>query len=141
VSFVLDTSVTMRWYFGDGTPQVMGYASRVLEAMKATKAVVPAIWSLEVTNVLARAEAEGLTSEARSEEFIGMIQRMEIVVDPASTSHALGNTLQLARRQKLSSYDASYLELAMREGLPLATLDDDLLKATKRAGVKRFDRK
>ena len=131
----------MRWYFGDGKPQELAYASRVLEAMKSTETVVPGIWSLEVANVLARAEAKDLGTEARSEAFVGMLQRMDIAIDGATSAQALGSTLQLARRYKLSAYDASYLELALREGLPLATLDDDLTKAAKRAGVKRFDTK
>ena len=64
---------------------------------------------------------------------------MDIAIDGATSAQALGSTLQLARRFKLSAYDASYLDLALREGLPLATLDEDLIKAAKRAGVKRFD--
>ena len=140
MSFVLDNSVTMRWYFGDGSAQEMAYATRVLEAMKSDEALVPAIWGLEVANVLARAEAKGLTSEARSEAFVGMLHRMEITIDPATAGHALGNTLHLARRFKLSAYDASYLEVALREGVALATLDVVLLKAARKAGVQRFDR-
>ena len=61
-----------------------------------------------------------------------------IAVDGATFAHALSDTLQLARRYKLSAYDASYLELALRQGIPLATLDADLLNAAKKAGVKKF---
>jgi predicted nucleic acid-binding protein len=63
---------------------------------------------------------------------------VDIEVDAATFAHALSGTVQLARRYKLSSYDASYLELALRSGLPLATLDEDLQKAAKKAGVKMF---
>jgi predicted nucleic acid-binding protein len=63
---------------------------------------------------------------------------VDIVVDAATIAHALSGTLQLARRYKLSAYDASYLELALRLGLPLATLDEDLQKAAKKAGIKKF---
>ena len=59
---------------------------------------------------------------------------MHITVDLSTAERALGDTLQLARRFKLSSYDASYLELALREGLPLATLDADLRNAMKQTG-------
>ena len=138
MSFVLDNSVTMRWFFGDGSPRDLAYASRVLDAMKADEALVPGLWGLEVANVLARAESAGLVSEARSETFIGMLQKLDISVDPATPAHALAATLQLARRHKLSAYDAAYLELALRTGLPLATLDEKLLKAARKAGVKRF---
>lgn len=64
---------------------------------------------------------------------------LNITADPATVSHALPETLNLARRYKLSCYDAAYLELALRAGLPLATLDADLEKAAKKAGVKRFE--
>jgi predicted nucleic acid-binding protein len=93
---------------------------------------------LEVANVIARAEAKGLVTEARSGAFLEMLQGVDIDVDPATFAQALSDTLQLARRYKLSSYDASYLELALRLGMPLATLDEDLQKAAKKAGVKRF---
>lgn len=138
MNFVLDNSVAMRWFFGDGKPQELAYAGNVLDAMKDTSALVPVTWGLEVSNVIARAEAKGLVTEARSEAFLELLQGIDIEVDAATFSHALSDTLQLARRYRLSAYDASYLELALREGLPLATLDEDLQKAAKRAGVKRF---
>jgi predicted nucleic acid-binding protein len=138
MNFVLDNSVVMRWFFGDGKPQELAYAGKVLDAMKGSSALVPVTWGLEVSNALARAEAKELVTEARSEAFLEMLQGVDIVVDTATFSHALSDTLQLARRYRLSAYDASYLELALREGLPLATLDEDLQKATKKAGVKRF---
>jgi predicted nucleic acid-binding protein len=138
LSFVLDNSITMRWFFGDSTPRDLAYASRILDAMKADEAVVPGLWGLEVANVLARAESIGLVSEARSETFIGMLQQLDISVDLATSAQALAATLQLARRHKISAYDAAYLELALRTGLALATLDEKLSKAARKAGVKRF---
>ena len=128
----------MRWFFGDGKPQEMVYAGKVLDAMKAASAQVPATWALEVANVIARAEAKGLVTEARSGAFLEMLKGVDIEVDAGTFARALSDTLQLARRYKLSSYDASYLELALRSGLPLATLDDDLQKAAKKTGVKMF---
>ncbi len=138
MSFVLDNSVTMRWFFGDGKPQELVYAGKVLDAMKQDNALVPVTWGLEVANVIARAEEKGLVTEARSDAFLEMLEGVDIDVDSATFGHALSDTLYLARRYKLSSYDASYLELALRLGLPLATLDEDLQKAAKKAGVKRF---
>ena len=138
MSFVLDNSVTMRWFFGDGKPQELAYAGKVLDAMKQDNALVPVTWGLEVANVIARAEAKGLVTEARSDAFLEMLEGVDIDVDSATFGHALSDTLHLARRYKLSSYDASYLELALRLGMPLATLDEDLQKAAKKAGVKRF---
>ena len=136
--FVLDNSVTMRWFFGDGKPQDLAYAGKVLDLMQEAQALVPATWGLEVANVIAKAEEKALVTEARSEAFLEMLEDVDIEADSATFAHALTDTLQLARRYKLSSYDASYLELALRLGLPLATLDEDLQKAAKKAGVKRF---
>ncbi|MEQ1680572.1 MAG: type II toxin-antitoxin system VapC family toxin [Nitrospira sp.] len=138
MSFVLDNSVTMRWFFGDGKPQDLAYAGRVLDAMQDAKALVPMTWGLEVANVIAKAEEQALVTEARSGAFLEMLEDVDIEVDAATFAHALSDTLQLARRYKLSAYDASYLELALRTGLPLATLDEDLQKAAKKAGVKKF---
>ena len=136
--FVLDNSVTMRWFFGDGKPQDLAYAGKVLDSMQEAQALVPATWGLEVANVIARAEEKALVTEARSGAFLEMLEDVDIEVDAATFAHALSDTLQLARRYKLSSYDASYLELALRLGLPLATLDEDLQKAARKAGVKKF---
>ena len=138
MNFVLDNSVTMRWFFGDGTPQELAYAGKVLDAMKVATAIVPTTWGLEVANVIARAEAKALVTEARSGAFLDMLDGVSIEVDAATFAHALQSTLQLARRYKLSAYDASYLELALRRGISLATLDEDLQKAAKKAGVKKF---
>lgn len=138
MSFVLDNSVTMRWFFGDGKPQELAYAAKVLDALKQDSALVPVTWGLEVANVIARAEAKGLVTEARSGVFLEMLEDVDIEVDAATSAHALSDTLQLARRYKLSAYDASYLELALRRGLALATLDEDLQRAAKKGGVKRL---
>ncbi len=138
--FVLDASVTMSWLLADGKPSSRSYAQVVLEAMKQpeTQAEVPVTWGLEVANVIGRAEAKGFVLEAQSKAFLEMLSGVQIVVDQATFSRALGETLNLARRYRLSSYDASYLELAMRAGISIATLDDELAKAALRAGVKRF---
>ncbi|MBE0510257.1 MAG: type II toxin-antitoxin system VapC family toxin [Chromatiales bacterium] len=138
--FVLDNSVVMRWLFGDGSDADNAYAQAVLQAMTDphTTALVPSVWPLEMANLLTKAESKGLLSEARSSAFVGVIQRMAIRVVPGTASHALGDTLQLARRFKLSSYDAAYLELALREGVPLATLDKELKRAAKKTGVELF---
>ena len=138
MNFVLDNSVTMRWFFGDGKPRELAYADKVLDAMKKASAIVPATWGLEVANVIARAEAKGLVTEARSAAFLEMLAGVDIEADTATFHHALSDTLQLARRYQLSAYDASYLELALRQGIPLATLDEDLQKAAKKAGIKKF---
>ncbi len=126
MSFVLDNSGCMRCFFGDGKPQELAYARRVLDAMQDPGAIVPVTSGLEISNVLAKAEAKGLVIEARSEAFLELLQGIDIEVDGTTHVHALSDTPQIARRYGLSSYDASYLEPPMRQGLPLATLDEGL---------------
>lgn len=135
--FVLDNSVVMRWLLQDGSDVRLAYAAKVLDILtqESSEALVPGIWALEAANVLVKAQAKLLVSEARGAAFVGLLQDMVISADPHTADHALSNTLQLARRFKLSSYDASYLELAMREGLALATLNDDLRRAMLQTGV------
>ena len=137
--FVLDNSVAMRWLFADGSADDLAYATRILGLMEleGTAVLVPSLWALEVANVVVRAEAKGLVAEARSAEFLGLLQDMAVFVDNETAGRALNDTLQLARRFGLSAYDASYLELALREGLSLATLDADLRAAMMKLGVGR----
>ena len=140
MNFVLDASVTMCWILLDGKTAERAYAMEVLNLMKQpeTSAVVPVTWGLEVANVIGKAEMKGLLREAQSEAFLEMLDGIDIHEDAATFSRSLSDTLQIARRYRLSSYDASYLELAMRAGLPLATLDRDLRTAASKAGVPRF---
>lgn len=138
MSFVLDNSVSMRWFFGDGQPQELTFAIKVLDVLRDRSALVPITWGLEVCNVITKAEAKRLVTEARSRTFLRMLEALDIEVDEQTFSRALSDTLHLARHYHLSAYDASYLELALREEIPLATLDQDLRKAAKKAGVKQF---
>ena len=141
MKLVLDASVTLAWLLADGKTADQRYALAVLDAMKVpeTVAEVPVTWGLEVANVLARGEGKGIITEAQSEAFLEMLAGIQINPDAATFPRSLTEILQLARRYRLSSYDASYLELSLRAGLPLATLDADLQKAAKKAGTKRFN--
>lgn len=138
MNFVLDNSVAMRWLVANSKPEDSAYAGKVLDALVAGQALVPSLWALEAANVIAKAESKGWVTEARSQAFLGLLVRLNIVDDKSTVTHALGETLSLARRYKLSAYDAAYLELAMRSGLPLATLDGDLADAAMAAGVPLF---
>jgi predicted nucleic acid-binding protein len=136
--FVLDNSVVMRWFFGDGMEKDLAYATRVFDAMSTSAMVVPAVWNLEVVNVIARAEAKNVVTEASSEAFIAILEQLDIRLPSITNEQATGAILQLARRYGLSSYDASYLHLALHENLPIDMLDSDLLLATQKTGVKQF---
>lgn len=128
----------MRWLFGDGSPAGQTYANQVLTAIEDGNVLVPGVWCLEVGNVIARAESKNGLTEARSSEFVYVLQQMNIQVDAETCTHAMSASLQLARRYHLSTYDAAYLELALREGVPLATLDDEMIKAADKMGVRLF---
>lgn len=142
MTFVLDASVALTWLLSDAKANQRDYAAGLLEALKrGTIAVVPVTWALEIANVLARGEGRGAVTAAQSDAFLEMLSGAPIEVDTATYPQALTETLRLARRHRLSSYDASYLELALRNGLPLATLDANLSKAARKAGVKRFSPK
>ena len=84
MSFVLDTSVTIRWFFGDGKPSEMAFAAKVLDALATDVAIVPVTWGLEVANVIARAEAKALVTEARSGEFLELLDGLMIEADAAT---------------------------------------------------------
>jgi predicted nucleic acid-binding protein len=138
MSFVLDASVALLWLVPQTNPTGVDYADATLNSLKESQALVPSLCALEIANVVAKVESKGIVTEADSQRFITLLGRLNIVTDPATAAHALGDTLNLARRYKLSTYDAAYLELALRAGLPLATLDAGLTKVAAKAGVLIF---
>lgn len=132
MSFVLDCSVAVSWCFED---EANGLADRALHMLASQEALVPALWPLEVANVLLVSERRKRLTEADVMRFVELLRELPIVVDESTTSRAMRDVIALAREHDLSSYDASYLELAVREGLPLATLDKALAKVARRCGV------
>jgi predicted nucleic acid-binding protein len=134
-SFVLDGSVTLVWGFTDEDD---AYAIAMLDKMPDLQAYVPGLWSLEVANALLVGERRGRTTPAAAAHFLALLGTFPIAVDDETVARAWVETMHLARAHNLSSYDASYLELAMRLGLPLATLDGKLKAAANAAGVPLF---
>lgn len=130
--FVLDTSVAMAWCFEDETNP---YADAVLDSLIDNAALAPSIWPLEVGNVLLVAERRNRIFQSDSMRFLELLSSLPIKVENFSEQRMFGAVLNLAREQRLSSYDASYLDLAMQTGLKLATLDQSLRKAADRCGV------
>jgi predicted nucleic acid-binding protein len=129
---VLDASIALSWCFRNEATAV---GDRVLERLAAETASVPAIWHLEIANVLALSERRGRLTPANSSEFIALLETLDVVIDDETPSRALGRVLDLARAERLTAYDAAYLELAMRLGIPLASKDADLCDAAERLGV------
>lgn len=120
----------MAWCFEDEATEA---TEAVLDRLRSERALVPAIWPLEVANVLLVAQRRGRVSEAQIGRFVRLLAQLPIDVDETSTDVA--SLVALGRTHELSSYDASYLLLAERAGLMLATLDDRLTKAAAHAGV------
>ena len=132
---VLDCSTTMAWCFADEADR---YADKVLDAMSSSEALVPSIWTLEVANVLLSAERHGRLREADSARFLDLLANLPIHVDERDASAAFTSILSCGRRLGLTSYDAAYLDLAMRTGAPLATRDKGLRRACRAAGAELF---
>jgi predicted nucleic acid-binding protein len=130
--FVLDASVTMSWVFEDESSV---YTDMVLEALAGMAALVPAIYPLEVGNALLVAERRSRLNQAATVQFLELLGQLPITVEFERSAQMLGEILALAREQRLSTYDAAYLHLAMRRGLPLATADAALRQAAARGGV------
>ena len=132
--FVLDASVTLRWLLDQPVP---AFAERVKGfILSGSRAVVPALWHLEIANALAIAERRRILTVAELEECLDEFQ--ELVDHSVDTHLALISTrqvLNVARSFRITAYDGAYLHLAIREQLPLATLDDKLRGAASQAGV------
>lgn len=133
--FVLDGSVTMAWYFQD---EANAYADSVRDSLAESQAVVPSLWPLEVANTLVVGERRKRSTPAQAATWLALLRALPIVIDDETASRAWDDTLNLARAQNLSAYDAAYLELAMRRGLALATQDDRLKAAAAAVGVSIF---
>jgi predicted nucleic acid-binding protein len=131
-ALVLDASIAICWCFDDeATDATRG----LLDHLRRNEAIVPSVWPLEIANTLAVAERRGRIERADATEFVALLESLAVGIDGETARRAFGPTLDLARSARLSGYDASYLELAMRLGAPLATRDRALADAATRLGV------
>jgi predicted nucleic acid-binding protein len=131
-SLVLDASITLCWCFEEeATPAT----DQLLERLQLESAAVPMFWYLEIANVLAVAERRRRITAADTAEFIDLLETLMIDLDHETPARAFGRVLDLARSERLTAYDAAYLELSMRLGVPLATKDGALGGAATRLGV------
>lgn len=133
--FVIDNSVVMAWCFADEEDE---YADDVLASLESAEAIAPAIWPLEVGNVLFVAERRKRLGKADSVRFLALINDLPISVCQEPPERMTKEILALAREQQLSTYDASYLDLAMKKGVPIATQDASLKKAAQKCNVRIF---
>jgi predicted nucleic acid-binding protein len=132
VTFVLDASITMAWFFIDeATP----YTASVRDSLQTTNAWVSPVWPLEVANTLLLGERRQRVTPAQVANALELLMDLPITVDDISLATVWGAVLAIGRAENLTAYDASYLELAARRGLPLATIDARLRTAALRMGV------
>jgi len=131
--FVLDCSVTMAWCFADEATEFTAHLRRSLA--EGREVLVPTHWPLEVTNALLVAERRDRVTPAQAARFLALLGRLPITFDPATPERAFTSSYAVAREAGLSSDDAAYLELAIRSGSPLATLDGKLATAARAAGI------
>jgi len=118
----------MAWCFNDESNH---FTDKILEQMETAQVVVPTIWPLEVSNVLLLAQRKKRLTALQVSSFIDALSALSITVDASTTARAMHSIYVLAEKTKLTAYNAAYLELALREKIPLATLDNDLMKAAK----------
>jgi predicted nucleic acid-binding protein len=127
-SLVLDCSVAMAWCFAD---EATKKTEQILERLVEETALVPALWPLEVVNVLTVAERRKRITRTKSAEFLALLETFDFEVDHESAGRAFSHFPPLCREYGLTSYDATYLDLAIRRNLPLATLDNVLRRGAK----------
>lgn len=128
----LDASIALSWCFADeSSPESDEIAQQVIKG----GAIVPAIFHLELANVLLQSEKRGRLTRQDSAARLQLIGQLPIQTDPQLPSNWVAEILELARANSLTSYDAAYLELAMRVDVPLATKDKALITASRKLGV------
>jgi predicted nucleic acid-binding protein len=131
--FVPDASATLAWFFEDETTE---WTETLLGRLKSgDEAVVPKHWPMEVANALLMAVRRGRITKEKAVRFLEDLLALPIRIDPAGNETTFHDVFVLAEQLRLTVYDAAHLELAIREGISLATLDDDLRKAARATGV------
>lgn len=132
-AFVVDCSVTVAWCLNEGS----GYAGQIADVLRDASALAPAIWPYEIANALVMAERRQRIAAGERDHLIALIDALDIAIDPAPTG-VPATIAALAQQYQLTVYDAAYLELALRHGLPLATLDARLVIAARQAQLPRL---
>ena len=132
MSLVIDSSITLAWFFED---ERSDRADNVMRQVVKAGAVVPSLWRLEIANALQSAVRRKRITSVFRDASLADLSSFPIAVDSETDRHAWGTTLTLAERCQLTLYDAAYLELAQRLRLPLASLDQELRAACRALGV------
>lgn len=134
--FVLDASMALAWCFPD---ERAPRPKSVMDALAMTRAFVPSLWPLEIANALLIGERRGRSTQADTGNWIAFLKALPISIDLETHDRVWTDALNLGRLWNLSVHDASYLELALRGGCPLATLDCRLQAVANSVGVPKFE--
>jgi predicted nucleic acid-binding protein len=131
--FVLGCSMAMAWVFSD---EATSETDKLLRSLRNDHAVVPTLWQTEVGNVLLAATRRGRIGQGEWKKLTGSLAALPVEMDTECHERIFTAVMPLAEEFDLTVYDAIYLELAVRRGLPLATLDKSLVRACGAAGVE-----
>lgn len=131
---VIDTSFTLAWIYADEKPNAA--AMQVLEEIESYELYVPPIWMFEVSNSLLSSERQKRSTRLQTEHWIELLEDLAVKVDFEMTLAPFGEIISYARTTKLTTYDSTFLYLAVRNNASIATLDKNLIKAAKEAGVE-----
>lgn len=132
--FVLDASVVLTWCFPDENAAMAQHVAGMFK--RGDTAVAPSFWPHEVLNALLVGEKRKRISKALVRNFLNDLGTLPIVLEQAPARIVFDRIQHLSREHGLTAYDAAYLDLALNGGLPLATLDEDLVRASKTARVR-----
>jgi predicted nucleic acid-binding protein len=131
-SFVIDASIALSWCFED---EASSGVEHLLDALVDSRATAPSIWPLEISNALVMSERKGRLTNEATLNALAKLARLGVSIDTTTHERAMNEIMRLAKAERLTAYDAAYLELAIRRALPLATLDSELISAAMRLGV------
>lgn len=132
--FVLDSTVTMAWCFTDEATEFSETQLSRLSDLT-DSAIVPALWLYEVVNVAELAVRKGRITEEKASAFLQSLADLPIEIETPTQRQMFVSVRALVGQHKLTAYDASYLEVAIRQRLPIATLDNALAHAAQNAGI------
>lgn len=138
MSLVLDASATLAWIFERADPGQAALADQLLGDLAHEPVWVPGLWYLEVANALLIAERRGVAKEAQVTDYLQRLSRLPIHSDDVTVSSRQEAIISLGRRLRLTAYDATYLELALRKGARLATFDVKLASAMQEVGGELY---
>ncbi|WP_416053079.1 type II toxin-antitoxin system VapC family toxin [Cupriavidus basilensis] len=139
MTLVLDASMALAWLFERADQIQAECADKVLSALTSNEVVVPTLWHVETANALLVAERRKVVTEAQVADFVSKLGSLPITTDSAAPAERREVVMALAREHRLTAYDATYLDLALRNGAALATFDGALASAMRNAGGVVFE--